>query len=119
VSRSDLDELESEPWFNAEDFLVLEHGDAMIGYCWLKVEAASIDSGTTGELYVVGVDPDRQGEGLGRRLVAAGLDRLDSRGIRTASLYVEGDNDPALALYRSVGFEEFAVDVQYSQSGQG
>jgi mycothiol synthase len=112
VTRADLDELESEHWFEAEDFLVLEDGDTMIGYCWLKV-AHSTGSGTVGELYVVGVDPDRQGEGLGRTLVAAGLDRLDRRGVTTASLYVEADNVPALRLYESVGFAEHTVDIQY------
>jgi mycothiol synthase len=107
VSRSDLDELEREPWFDAEDFLVLWHGEAMVGYCWLKIEH------DIGELYVVGVDPGRQGEGIGRRLVAAGLDRLEHRGVTTAALYVEADNRRAVRLYESVGFTEYSVDIQY------
>jgi len=63
---------------------------------------------------VVGVDPDRQGEGLGRKLVGAGLARLASRGIRTAALYVEADNEPAVRLYRSFGFANHSIDIQYA-----
>ncbi|MBX3098713.1 MAG: mycothiol synthase [Salinibacterium sp.] len=107
VTRAELDTLIAESWFDADDFLLLWDGPALIGYCWLKV-----DNGE-GEFYVVGVSPDRQGEGLGRLLVGHGLARLASRGIRTAHLYVEGENAAALALYRSFGFADRSVDVQY------
>jgi mycothiol synthase len=108
VTRADLEVLMAEPWFDAADLLLLRAGDELIGYCWLKVEHG------VGEFYVVGVAPGHQGEGLGRLLVRAGLVRLSLRGIRTASLYVEGDNAPALALYRSFGFADHTVDVQYA-----
>jgi mycothiol synthase len=108
VTRADLDVLMAEPWFDPDDFLLLRDGDELVGYCWLKVEHG------IGEFYVVGVSPDRQGEGLGRRLVEAGLSRLAARGIRISSLYVEADNDAALRLYRSFGFADHTVDVQYA-----
>jgi mycothiol synthase len=110
VTRADLDVLMAEPWFDADDLLLLRDGGELVGYCWLKVEHG------IGEFYVVGVSPARQGEGLGRLLVRAGLARLSARGIRTASLYVEGDNEPALALYRSFGFADHTIDVQYAAS---
>ena len=43
----------------------------------------------------------------------AGMARLASRGIRTAHLYVEGDNALALRLYRGFGFTDRSVDIQY------
>ena len=107
VTRDDLDALMAEPWFDADDFLLLWHGDDLLGYCWLKVE------GGEGEFYVVGVSPDHQGEGLGRELVRAGFARLASLGVPTAHLYVEGDNAAALHLYESFGFTRRAVDIQY------
>ena len=110
VSRADLEQLMLEPWFDAEDFLVVRDGDALIGYCWLKVEEP------IGEFYVVGVDPERQGEGLGRRLMDAGFARLSARGIRIAALYVESDNVPAVALYRSLGFSDHSLDIQYARA---
>jgi mycothiol synthase len=108
VTRADLDVLVAEPWFDTDDFLLMHDGDELVGYCWLKVEQG------IGEFYVVGVSPDRQGEGLGRHLVEAGLIRLAERGIRTASLYVEADNTAAVRLYRSFGFTDHAVDIQYA-----
>lgn len=105
VTRADLDVLTAEPWFDPADVLLLWDGDDLVGYCWIKDD----------EFYVVGVDPDRQGEGLGRRLVEAGFARLASKGIRLAHLYVEGDNEPALALYRAYGFAPRSVDVQYGR----
>jgi mycothiol synthase len=111
VTRADLEQLESEPWFAEADFLLLRDADGhMIGYCWLKVE------GDRGEFYVVGVHPDHQGERLGSLLFDAGLAHLAARGIHTAHLYVEGDNTPALRLYGSRGFERDSIDIQYSRS---
>ncbi|PWB98163.1 mycothiol synthase [Homoserinimonas hongtaonis] len=109
LTQVDLDARMAEPWFNADDFLLLRDEDGqVIAFCWLKVD------GDIGEFYVVGVDPRHQGSGLGRRLVAAGLAHLAASGIRTASLYVDADNVPAVRLYRSYGFADHTVDVQYS-----
>jgi mycothiol synthase len=110
VTRTDVEQLETEPWFSADNFLVLRRDGRMIGYCWLKVE------GGRGEFYVVGVDPDLHGEHLGSLLFDAGLARLRELGIRSAHLYVEGDNEPALRLYRSRGFTRDSIDIQYSLS---
>ena len=118
MTRADLDTTIAEPWFDPDDFLLLRDGDGIIGFCWLKVEA-SASGQTDGEFYVVGVDPDRQGERLGHRLVEAGMTRLAGRGIRTAHLYVEGDNEPALRLYRGFGFTNRSVDVQYRWTPRG
>jgi mycothiol synthase len=108
VTRTDLNELTGEAWFNADDFLLLrDDSTRIVGYCWLKIEGAA------GEFYVVGIDPDRQGEGFGRRLTVAGLARLRERGVTDAHLYVEGDNLAAVSLYQSLGFARDAVDIQY------
>ena len=112
VTRADLEQLESEPWFEADDFLVLRDDSRMVGYCWLKVEDG------IGEFYVVGVDPTRQGGGAGRALMAAGFARLAERGIRTAALYVDADNVAAVGLYRSLGFETHTIDIQYRYSAR-
>ena len=108
VTRADLEQLETEPWFRADNFLVLRRDGRMIGYCWLKVEA------DRGEFYVVGVSPDHQGEKLGSLLFDAGLARLRELGIHSSHLYVEADNAPALRLYRSRGFSQDSIDIQYA-----
>jgi mycothiol synthase len=113
LQQADLDARIAESWFDPGDFIVARDGSgAMIGFCWLKVDGIGNDA--IGEFYAVGVDPGQQGHGLGRRLVNAGMTRLAERDIRVASLYVEGDNARAVALYRSVGFDSYSIDIQYS-----
>jgi mycothiol synthase len=74
--------------------------------------------GSIGEVYVLGVDPaallaGERVRGLGAPLTAAGLAYLAARGLTTVMLYVEGDNEPALRLYRRLGFTVSATDVVY------
>jgi mycothiol synthase len=107
ITRADLDELFAEDWFRADDFLLARKAGRIVGYCWLKVDDAG------GEFYVVGIDPDAQGQGLGRQLTEAGLKRMSGRDIHRAHLYVEADNVAAVRLYRSLGFVDDSVDIQY------
>jgi len=67
-----------------------------------------------GEVYVVGVDPAYQGLGLGRAVTVLGLAHLRERGLTRAMLYVDADNDAAVATYSRLGFTRFAADVMYS-----
>lgn len=109
MTLDDLRAREADDWFRGKDLLLLRDDEAaLVGSCWLKVEDG------IGEFYAVAVRPDRQGQGLGGVLMRAGWQRLRERGTDTAALYVEGDNAPALALYRRQGFTDHAVDVQYS-----
>jgi GNAT superfamily N-acetyltransferase len=54
----------------------------------------------------VGVVPPWRGRGVGRLLVAGLLEEARASGLPGVSLSVEPDNVAALALYRSLGFEE-------------
>ncbi len=55
----------------------------------------------------------RRGRGLGTVLTNAGLEHLASRGLDEVLLYVDGDNDPAVAVYTNQGFHTDRVEVQY------
>ncbi len=115
-TREDVTAIEAEPWFDAEGVLLAwdTTSEALLGFHWTKVHERSTSvPRPLGEVYVVGVDPDAQGRGLGRALTLAGLHHLAGRGLRTVILYVEGDNAPAVATYRRLGFERDAVDVSY------
>ena len=61
--------------------------DRLLGFHWTKRHSA-----TLGEVYVVGIDPDAQGRGLGQTLVDRGLRHLARRGLDDVLLYVEADN---------------------------
>jgi len=52
----------------------------------------------------LGVAKDRRGKGIGRALLQAAMNRLEGLGEPRLALYVTVGNDPAVALYRSMGF---------------
>ena len=121
VNLADLQDRQREPWFDPQGFLLLEEPGStdadgtprLAAFHWTKVESGP--SGTTGEVYVVGVDPDYQGRGLGTLVTLLGLRHLKARGVDTVTLYVDGDNAPAIATYHRLGFERMAIDVMYAR----
>ncbi|GAS99237.1 ribosomal protein alanine acetyltransferase rimI [Mycolicibacterium canariasense] len=62
------------------------------------------------EVHTIGVDPDYQGNGIGRMLLADLLDFAD-RGV--VFLEVRTDNDAAINLYESVGFVTVGLRKRY------
>ncbi|PTR28826.1 mycothiol synthase [Rhodococcus sp. OK519] len=120
-TQREIDERRSEAWFDPEGLFLAypsegSGGDPhrLLGFHWTKVHAPENGTPALGEVYVVGIDPDAQGRGLGRVLTLAGLRYLRDRGLDTVLLYVEGDNTAALRTYERLGFERFHVDVAYA-----
>lgn len=109
ITRADLDQRIGQDWFDPDGFLVAYAGPTMIGFHWTKQHP-----GPLGEVYVIGVDPDLAGGGIGSALLSRGLNHLASRGDTEVILYTEGDNTGAIALYQRYGFEIFSRDVMYS-----
>ena len=115
TTADDLAARMNEDWFDPAGLLLAvaaEDPDRVLGFHWTKTTP---EDPATGEVYVLGVDPDAAGGGLGRALLDAGLAHLVARGAETVELYVEGDNEPALGLYRRAGFAERARDVMYGE----
>ncbi|MHA3023433.1 ribosomal protein S18-alanine N-acetyltransferase [Mycobacterium sp. BMJ-28] len=62
------------------------------------------------EVHTIGVDPDYQGHGIGRRLLA---DLLEFAGRGAVFLEVRTDNDAAITLYESAGFTTVGLRKRY------
>lgn len=92
----------AEPWFDADGFRLHELGDRLAAFCWTKLHH-DLDP-VVGEIYVIAVDPDFHGRGLGRELTLAGLDSISARDVSVANLYVDADNVAAVGLYETLGF---------------
>ncbi len=82
---------------------VAEGGKAPLG--WAVGLTRTTAGGLHGRLYGVAVDPAARGLGLGRRLTEKVLSALARRGCRRLALEVRIDNEVAIALYQSLGFE--------------
>jgi mycothiol synthase len=102
---------EQQSWFDADGFLLYEQGGRLAGFCWTKIHK-DVDP-PLGEIYVIGIDPDFEGHGLGRRLVIAGLDWLAAKGLEVGMLYVDAANAGAVHLYEKLGFSVDHVDRAY------
>lgn len=97
-----------EAWYRPEDLLVAERAGRVVGFHWTKRHDDEL-----WEVYVIGVDPDAHGGGIGKGLLRVGLRHMADAGARRVVLYVEGDQEIAVGLYRAHGFRIANKDVMY------
>ena len=67
------------------------------------------------EIHTIGVDPEFQGQGIGRRMMTDLLDFAGPDGV--VYLEVRTDNEPASALYESLGFARVGLRKRYYRTG--
>lgn len=83
----------------------------LVGYAGLSTVQASFSS----DIQTIGVSPNRQGSGLGRKLMELLLAKALSLGSEQILLEVKANNEPAIALYKSLGFEQIDLRKRYYQ----
>jgi mycothiol synthase len=123
----------AERWFDPDGFLVAQRDSdgALLGFHWTKIHGTvptdepgepAYQHGepvhqhdAIGEVYVLGVDPDAHGLGLGAALTTAGLAYLRHRGLDQAMLYVDESNTAAVVLYSRLGFVRWTTDTCFLQ----
>lgn len=103
-----------EPWFDPAGLFLARDDETgrLLGYHWTKVETDDT-WGRHGEVYAIGVHPDAGGRGVGRALLAAGLQHLQQQGVERIILYVEADATRTVEMYRRAGFTEAARDAAW------
>ncbi len=89
-------------------YLVAENGTGVVGWAGL------IAYGDEAHVSTIGVARDRQGEGIGARLLDALLAEADRRS-PVVLLEVRADNERAIGLYRRRGFAEIGRRPRYYQ----
>jgi mycothiol synthase len=131
IARHDLDQRIEQDWFDPSGFILVEDvrgaAPVLVASHWTKVVGvvAGHDPHTggadgpakaeVGEVYVVGVDPAYQGQGLGRTITVLGLEHLRKTGLTEAMLYVDADNTAAVETYSRLDFVRSAVDIMYER----
>lgn len=63
------------------------------------------------EVHTIGVDPEFQGRGIGRRMLTELLDVAGPDSV--VHLEVRTDNEPAIALYKAFGFATVGLRKRY------
>lgn len=99
---SDVDHARSiaaDPAFHADGLLLAYRDGAVAGFCRNELHASR------GEVGVLGVAHAARGIGLGRMLLRWGVRWLEANSPERVTLLVDGENENALGLYRSEGFE--------------
>lgn len=61
--------------------------------------------GHRGVVYYLAVDPDYQGKGLGRRMMAAAEAWLKHKGAWKLNLMIRADNNSVQAFYEQIGYQ--------------
>lgn len=94
------------------DCWVCEDNGHIVGYVIVSI--------AVGEAHVLNVcvDTDEQGQGIGRKILEMVLDMIKGRA-ETVFLEVRPSNPVALALYRSMGFNEIGIRKGYYPAANG
>jgi len=120
VTLADFRSLTQEPWFDAHDLRLAwsEESGELAGYTWIKTVRSTEAEGAgepviETELYVLGVHPRFAGHGLGAALLGDTLRRMHDHQPDRITLYVDGDNERARALYHRAGFVVDQLSTQW------
>lgn len=96
-----------------ETFLVAEVEGRVVGYVIGILERERL-----GHIISIAVSPDFRGMGIGRELLEGIIVKLRNKGAESIRLEVRPSNKQAIALYRSVGFNEVSIIPNYYEDGE-
>lgn len=83
----------------------------LVGYAGLSTVPASFSS----DIQTIAVRPSQQSKGLGRDLMNRLIAKAKALGSEQVFLEVRSDNDKAIQLYKSLGFDQIDIRKRYYQ----
>ena len=107
-------------YYDADDILLLfDEKDSIFGISSLKSQGKrETDGGLSDLLDGPGIIPEYRQQGYQRQMVLAGIEHLRRKGNHPITLEFWGDNESALDIYRSLGFEMVNRYVAYHRELQ-
>ena len=119
INQKCLPENYSESFFMSlhqnfpETFIVAEKDGMIVGYIMCRIESGLSGIGFSpfslsrkGHIISIAVLPEHRGKGLGRALIEKALETMaKSYNAKSCYLEVRVSNEPAIKLYKKVGFE--------------
>jgi ribosomal protein S18 acetylase RimI-like enzyme len=96
---------EVRPAFQGENviYAVREEVGEVVGFCWIVLYDPG--TGLEGEVAEVYVAAEHRGRGIGEMLVRQAVRLFQERRVTLAYVWTRTDNESAVRLYRSAGFE--------------
>lgn len=88
-------------------YVVAETEQGVVGYCgmWLVLDEAHVTN--------IAILPDERGKKLGERLMRAAMEAAKGQGAVLMTLEARVSNEPALNLYRKLGFKNGGIRKRY------
>jgi ribosomal protein S18 acetylase RimI-like enzyme len=102
-----------------QEFWVIENNEQLIGevhIAWDQEDNDQANGVTRAYLFALRIHPDYRGQGLGSKLVARVIERIQERGFFEVTIGAYKDEPHLMELYEKWGFTEFIKDVTESNS---
>lgn len=96
-----------------EGFLVAEAGNEIVGFVLGTIQRAY-----EARILALAVDDEWRRRGIGSRLTEQFVENFRNFGVQRITLEVRVSNDPAISLYRRMGFEPKNVIESYYGDGE-
>jgi mycothiol synthase len=102
-------------YYDANDILLLfDENNSILGICSVKSQGKKEANGELSDLLDgPGIIQEHREQGYQRQLVLAGIQHLRKKGMHAITLEFYGDNENALDIYRSLGFEMVNLFIAY------
>lgn len=90
-----------------QKIIVLKYNEDIIGYCIFMIAADE------GEILRIAIDKKMRRSGMGKKLLSSVIREMAESGCTEVFLEVRAGNNGAIALYKSMGFEETGIRKGY------